>query len=92
MSNTISKIARHYQVTIPRSIRKISGLKEGELINFEVRDGEIVITPVCVVKKDQSYFFNEKWQKTINNSEEEIIKGNYKVYHNSKELEKGIDK
>lgn len=92
MSHTIGKIARHYQVTIPRTIRKISGLKEGELVSFEVRDGEIVITPVYMVKKEQAYFFSEKWQKAIKKSEEEIKNGHYKTYKNSKELALDIEK
>jgi len=92
MSTTVSKIARHYQVTIPHSIRKISGLKEGELVNFVVRGGEIIMTPVCIVKKDQAYFFSEKWQKAIKNSEEELKKGQYKVYTAGKELEKDTEK
>lgn len=92
MSTEVAKIARHYQVTIPLNIRKISRLKEGELVNFEVRNGEIIMSPVCVVKKKQSYFFNEKCQKTIKKSEEEIKKGHYKVYRSGKELEKDIEK
>lgn len=92
MSQAIAKIARHYQVTIPRAVRKISGLKEGELVNFEVRDSEIIMTPVYIVKKEQSYFFSKKWQKAIKKSEAEIKKSNYKVYRNSKELEKDIEK
>lgn len=92
MTTAVSKIARHYQVTIPRSIRKLSGLKEGELVNFEVRDNEIVITPVLMVKKEQSCFFSGKWQRAIKKSEEEIAKGHYKTYRAGKELEKDIEK
>ena len=92
MSIVVSKIARHYQVTIPRIIREISGLKEGELVNFEVRNGEIIITPVCVVKKEQAYFFSPKWQKAVKKSEEELKKGHYKVYRSGKGLEKDIEK
>ena len=92
MTTAIGKIARHYQVTIPLNVRKVSGLKEGELVNFEARDGEIIISPVCVVKKSQSYFFSEKWQRAVKKSEEDIKKGNYKVYRTSKELEKDIER
>ncbi len=92
MSNAIGKIARHYQVTIPRNIRKISGLKEGELVSFEVREGEIVITPIYMVKKEQAYFFSKKWQKAIKKSEEEIKSGHYKTYRNVKELMPDIEK
>lgn len=92
MTTAVSKIARHYQVTIPRIIRKISGLKEGEMVNFEVREGEIVITPVCMIKKDQAYFFSDRWQKAVKRSEDELEKGQYKTYRSGRELEKDIEK
>lgn len=92
MSTTIAKIARHYQITIPRSVRQNSGLKEGDLVNFEIRNGEIVMNPICIVKKDQAYFFNPKWQKEIKTSEEEIKKGRYKAYHSGRELKEEIEK
>lgn len=75
MTSTIVKIARHYQVTVPQAIRKASGLREGELVNFEFKDGVIIMTPVCVIKK----------------SEMEIRKGSYKVYRSGGELEKEIE-
>lgn len=91
MGSAIVKIARHYQVTVPQAIRKASGLREGELVNFEFKDGVIIMTPVCVIKREQAYFFNEKWQKAIKKSEMEIRKGSYKVYRSGSELEKEIE-
>ncbi len=91
MSTTITKIARHYQVTIPSEIRRNCALKEGDLVNFEIRNGEIVINPICIVKKDQAYFYSNKWQKAIKKSEKEIKAGRYKTYRNSQELKKDIE-
>ncbi len=88
----IAKIARHYQVVIPREIRTRSNLKEGDLISFEERDGEIIMIPVNVVKKDQAYFWSPKWQNEIRESEAEIKKGKYKVYRGRAELRKDFEK
>ena len=92
MAAAIAKIARHYQVVIPREIRERSNLKEGDLISFEEREGEIVMIPVSVVKKDQAYFWSARWQKEIRESESEIKKGKSRVYRSGAELKKDIEK
>lgn len=91
MVTAIAKIARHYQVTVPRDIRLACELKEGDLVNFKVRNREIVMTPVCMIRKDQAYFFSPRWQKAIKKSEEQIQGGHYKTYHSAKELEEDIE-
>ena len=92
MSTVIAKIARHYQVVIPREIREKSKLKEGDFVSFEEREGEIVMIPVSVVKKDQSYFWSEKWQKEIKESESDIKKVKFKAYKSGAELKHNIEK
>ena len=61
MSTSVAKITRHYQVVIPVGIRRKSGLKEGDLVSFEEKDGEIVMSPVRLIKKDQAYFWTKEW-------------------------------
>jgi len=92
MATAIAKIARHYQVVIPREIREKSNLREGDFVSFEEREGEIAMIPVSVVKKDQAYFWSTKWQKDIRESETEIKKGKYKVYRSGAELKEDIEK
>ncbi|OIO73878.1 MAG: hypothetical protein AUJ85_06975 [Elusimicrobia bacterium CG1_02_37_114] len=83
----VCKVARHYQIVVPKHIRNIIGLKIGDLINFKLKnDGEITMVPVEVKKKEQHFFFTAKWQKMIKKSENELKKGMYKTYHRSKEL------
>jgi len=40
---TVSTVNRKGQVTIPQKIREKLGIKEGSILNFEMRDNEIVI-------------------------------------------------
>jgi len=40
---TMSTVNREGQVTIPKEIREKFGIKEGSILNFEMRDNEIVI-------------------------------------------------
>ncbi len=92
MSIVIAKIARHYQVVIPREIRQKSHLQEGDLVSFEERHGEIIMIPVSVVKKDQAYFWTPKWQKKIKESESEIKREKTKSYRSGAKLKAAIEK
>ncbi len=38
-----SRLTKKFQTTIPLSIRKELGLKSGDIIHFELRDGEAVL-------------------------------------------------
>ena len=40
----ISKITRNYQITLPKDVRSIAGLKEGDEVMFVIEDGKILIT------------------------------------------------
>ena len=90
MSTVISKVTRHYQVVIPREIREKIGLKQGDLISFEEREGEIVVNPVSIIKKDQAYFWTKQWQKKEKEAEEDLRKGRYKEFDNIDDLIKDL--
>ena len=89
MISGMCKVARHYQIVVPKHVRDVVGLKIGDLVNFQLNeDGEITLIPVEIKRKDQQYFWTAKWQKTIKKSGQELKKGNFKVYNSGKELEK----
>ena len=39
----ISKITRNFQVTLPKDVRKIVGIKEGDEVMFVVEDNKIAL-------------------------------------------------
>jgi AbrB family looped-hinge helix DNA binding protein len=41
----VGRVTRGYRITIPRAVREAIGLQVGDLIAFEVRDGQIIMTP-----------------------------------------------
>ena len=90
MSTAVSKITRHYQVVIPREVREKSGLKEGDLVSFEEREGEIIMSPVRIIKKGQAYFWTKEWQKKEKEAEEDIKKGRHKEFDNIDDLIKDL--
>ncbi|MBU4134093.1 AbrB/MazE/SpoVT family DNA-binding domain-containing protein, partial [bacterium] len=66
----ISKVARHFQITVPKYVRESIGLNEGDLVNFEVRDGKVIFVPVVLRNKEQAYFWTESWQSEVRKSKE----------------------
>ncbi len=40
------KVRKNGQITIPAKIRKKLGIKEGDILEIEVVDGKIVLTPL----------------------------------------------
>jgi AbrB family looped-hinge helix DNA binding protein len=91
MPGAIVKIARNFQVTVPKYVRESLGVKIGDLVSFEMKpDGQTVITPLTMVKKGQSYYFSEKWQNELAESEKELDKGHFKTFKTVKDLKKHI--
>ena len=43
---TISRLSSKNQVTIPKTVRQAIGLKSGDLISYEVKNGEVTFKPV----------------------------------------------
>jgi AbrB family looped-hinge helix DNA binding protein len=41
-----SKLTQKCQATIPAKVRKVLGIKAGDVIAFEVEDGKVMIHPV----------------------------------------------
>ena len=44
-----------YQVTIPRKLREELGIDTGDLLEAEVQDGKIVLTPKEVIDRDAAF-------------------------------------
>ena len=53
-----AKVLRSGQVTFPKEIRESLNLKEGDIIDFQIRGSEIIIRPKTVIDKSKA----EAWQ------------------------------
>mgnify|MGYP001607241407 CR=1 FL=1 len=61
----ISKITRNFQVTLPKDIRKIKGLKEGDSVIFSIEGNN-----VGIIKADKNVIKEAAglWSKTKDSS------------------------
>jgi antitoxin PrlF len=39
----VSKVTSKFQITIPRTIREVMGIAQGDAVSFEIEDGRVFI-------------------------------------------------
>jgi AbrB family looped-hinge helix DNA binding protein len=78
MPMPIVKLMQHGQITIPKKIRELLGLKEGDLADAELKGERIVITPKRLVEdkalQELRAVLSEVHAKNKGVSEEEVVK------------------
>ncbi len=70
------------QLTIPAEIREAIELKAGDILEFEIVDGRIVITPKIVIDPDQAWFWTERWQKMEREADADFATGRFRDFDN----------
>ena len=69
------KVKRHYQITIPQSVRGKLNLAVGDYVELENKDGDIIMKPVKLVHPDQEYFYTKEWQEGEAQADKDMAKG-----------------
>jgi len=91
MKEIVREVARNGHFTIPKEIRRLLGIKDGDFVGLAIRNGRIVVTPLALVNKDQEYFFGAECQKEIKEAEEAFEKGDFSTYKSGKDLKKDVE-
>ena len=69
------KVKKHFQITLPSNLRRNLKMAEGDFLEVERHDNELVLKPVKVVHPDQEYFYAEEWQKGEAQADKDIAQG-----------------
>lgn len=69
------QIRKKAQLTLPQSIRRELGIKEGDFLDIMVRDGEIVLRAKTVIDKRQAWFWSQRWQQGEAEAQDDIHTG-----------------
>ena len=69
------QVRKKAQLTLPLSVRQKLGVEEGDYMDVQVRDGEIVLRVKKLVDKDQAWFWTKRWQQGEKEAEEDIRAG-----------------
>ena len=87
--NTLTKLTRGGQVTLPKEIRKKVNMEPGDFVEVKLDDeGHIVLTPKKLIDASQAYFWTEEWQKEERAADEDIKAGRGKRFKSGAEAVK----
>lgn len=90
--NMVLQIRRNFQVTLPSSLRKGLGVDIGDILEAEVKDGKIILSPKKVIDAEQAYFWGKGWQEGEKEAERDIKAGRVKKFKDIGELLDHLDK
>ena len=71
----VTQLRERSQVTLPAEIVKKLDLKAGDNLEITLEDDRIVIKPVLIIDRSQSWFWSKEWQAKEKEVEEDIKAG-----------------
>lgn len=63
MSSGFIEVRRKNQVTLPKGLAAQLHIQEGDLLEYIIEDGRIIITPKVLIPKEQAWFWSQEWQQ-----------------------------
>jgi antitoxin MazE len=87
----IAQLRRRSQITLPSGVVKKMKLQEGDNLDIILEDDKIIIKPVLVIDRSQSWFWSKKWQKMEKEVDADIKHGKVHKAKNVKELLDKLD-
>ena len=75
MKTTLTKIGPKHQITIPRAVFEKLHLDEGDYLEVQAKDDQLIMTPKKLITKDQAWFYSAEWQKKEVEADEDIAQG-----------------
>jgi AbrB family looped-hinge helix DNA binding protein len=66
------QLRKKAQLTLPQSVREQLGIEEGDFMDVQVRNGEVVLKVKRLVDKEQAWFWSQRWQQGEKEAEEDI--------------------
>ena len=80
----VVKILRHGQITLPKEIRKILGVEEGDLIELGLENARVFLQPKILV--DKEIVFSEAGEVKIKEALEALKEKEIKEFDNVDDL------
>ena len=88
----VTKLRERAQVTLPVEIVKKLDLKTGDNLEITLEDDKIVIKPVLVIDRSQSWFWSKTWQDKEKEVEADIKTGRIHEADGYKDLIEKLEK
>jgi antitoxin MazE len=87
----ITQLRRRSQVTLPSEVVKKMQLQQGDNLDISMEDDKIIIKPVLVIDRSQSWFWSKKWQAMEKEADGDIKQGRIHKAKNVEELIERLD-
>ena len=87
----ITQLRSRAQITLPREIVKKMKLQQGDNLDVIVDDDKIIIKPVLVIDRSQTWFWSKEWQAMEKEADEDIKHGRVQKARSVKELIEKLD-
>jgi len=84
------KLRKNAQLTLPAQIRKSAHLEDGDILECEVRNGEIVLTPKKMINKRDAWFWSNEWQQAEAQAQKDIQDGSTSEFDSVDDLLKHL--
>ena len=84
----LATVSSKFQISLPKALRERLGLRPGDHLVVEERDGNLVLTPAATVPKEQLYFWSRRWQEGELRAEGDISAGRISRAYGPAETEK----
>lgn len=75
----ITTVKTKGQITLPQSIRKFLGIREGDVLAISVEGSRIVLSPQVLIDREQAWFWTPEWQAAEREASADIKTG--QVFH-----------
>ena len=84
----LATISSKFQISLPKALRDRLGLRPGDHLVVEEREGNLVLTPAATVPRGQLFFWSRRWQEGEAKAESDIAAGRVSRAYSPKEIEK----
>ena len=92
VSIMVTKLRERSQITLPVEIIKKLDLKAGDNLEITLEDDKIVIKPVLIIDRTQSWFWSREWQAKEKEVEADIKAGKIHKAYGYKDLIEKLEK
>ncbi|TVM00414.1 MAG: AbrB family transcriptional regulator [Candidatus Brocadia sp. WS118] len=68
------------QIAIPKEIREVLDIKEGDKLTYKLEKGKIVLEPIVNIPRSQAWFWTSEVQKKVKKADKNFKEGSFKTY------------
>ena len=92
---SVVRVIRHGQITLPKEFRDALGVKEGDILEAEMKGNQVVLKPKTLIDKipESEFELSEQGKTKVREALEDYKKGRVDgPFHSVKEMKKALSR